>query len=838
MPFKLQRSLRTGIFRILLVLLPASLYSFPDQERKSTSLSGPPLELISSQAGSMLLDGDDLLFLGLGDEIKRVDLETWSLSSDQVPELADNSDEEGGEDLRGDIRGLAIRGDFLYATQSDGDLLVVERAKPKEDPDSIDLGDSSLGPIVADPETASDDDKLYLLDQTANAVLIFDIGDSKVTATIPVKDKSGTSVKPVAAVFAAFPTASSSGSTDKIYVTTDVGLVLMILEGSGTVGQTIEIATTNKELPSLALTPDRNFLLVVNKTDTSVSVISTASDTVVATITLSPNSGLIGIAVADVSDPVDTYAYVTGSGGISVIDLNFGTSSFDGSSVIDFNDEGSEDDEDDPMETTSIPGLIVSSGDGRLYTTNSDASISVISDSPFVTIRSSSVGTGSLKQGESFTLTFQSDETGASPVGSYTVRVGGDLTETGTSVTTGTVDTADTDVTTDAISYNANILQEGLNRIFVFVSDSEGNVGRDALDINVDTPPSAVTIRSVAFGNEKVFVTFLRLDLADLDHYNVYAHPVDASISTLSPGTTVTQPSEGETLTGIITGLDNGVPYFIGVEAVDDSGNIGSRMIATTTVTPEATAGIAEIAGEAGCQLLKGSQDHHGGLFLLTGLVLFFLFRFSFRKGFLSIAFLLVCSSLSAKERSPEWWSFEVKGGAWLPKGAAVTQFIDCCRVTGGAEFGFLWRSIVGLELGAGLMITNSEAVGANSRAASQDLFNFMLIPIQNSIAFRADFVENQVLVPYIKGGPDYVYFRQNRGGNVVQGLKYGLHGGGGIQFLLETIDELSISMEEEFGVNDIYLTAEARYAWINNFGGGGLDLSGWTFMGGLLFEF
>jgi len=112
------------------------------------------------------------------------------------------------------------------------------------------------------------------------------------------------------------------------------------------------------------------------------------------------------------------------------------------------------------------------------------------------------------------------------------------------------------------------------------------------------------------------------------------------------------------------------------------------------------------------------------------------------------------------------------------------------------------------------------------------------MIPIENSVAFRADFKEDQFLVPFVKGGLDYVIFRENLQGVVTKGVKVGLHTAGGLQILLDRIDELSDFMERSVGVNDVYFVLEGRYAWVNSFGKKGVDLSNLMFSGGLLFEF
>ena len=128
--------------------------------------------------------------------------------------------------------------------------------------------------------------------------------------------------------------------------------------------------------------------------------------------------------------------------------------------------------------------------------------------------------------------------------------------------------------------------------------------------------------------------------------------------------------------------------------------------------------------------------------------------------------------------------------------------------------------------------------MGLTSGAASGDRFHLMLIPIQGHVTFRGDFHENQLFVPYVKAGPDLVYFRERSQAGWVHGLKYGFHGVVGIQFLLEWFDDLSLYMEKDLGINDVYLVVEGRYGWINSFGASGFDLSGLMTTAGLLFEF
>ena len=485
-----------------------------------------------------------------------------------------------------------------------------------------------------------------------------------------------------------------------------------------------------------------------------------------------------------------------------MIELTVGLTGFGGAAVFDFTDEGVDDTDDDPLVLSSAPGPILASsvGDGYVYTSNGNATISVITENPYVEISATSLGDSSLTTDGTFTLTFQSDE-----AGSYRVLVGGDETQSGTEVASGPIDTADIDVTTAAVAYDGSLFAEGANRVFVFVTDTAGSVGRDAVNINVDAPPTSVEIVETGFGDEKIFVTFTRLTVSDIDHYNIYVDfdSADVVIKTEVAGT-LFQADSGDTLEAKVTGLINGVTYYIGIEGVDAAGNVGPRTTNFADGTPafakpEETLSLTAAVGEAGgCELVHPP----------------------------------------AAEKTPQWWSLEFKGGVWIPVNRTTRDFLGSFSPTGMVEFGFLYHSKFGAELGVGYVGAGGFAVGTNSGAVSRDRFDFTMIPIQNSFAFRADFKEDQLLVPYVKAGPDYVIYRENKQGEVTTGVKIGLHGALGLQILLDRIEDLSSFMEDSMKVNDVYFVIEGRYGWINNFGGRGLSLSNLTASGGLLFEF
>ena len=128
--------------------------------------------------------------------------------------------------------------------------------------------------------------------------------------------------------------------------------------------------------------------------------------------------------------------------------------------------------------------------------------------------------------------------------------------------------------------------------------------------------------------------------------------------------------------------------------------------------------------------------------------------------------------------------------------------------------------------------------MGITSGAESGDKFSLTMIPLRMDLIYRADFKSNQLFLPYARVGGDAVVFRESSGGSSISGVKFGVHAGIGVGVLLDRIESLSGDMENNIGINDVYLVVEGRYAYINSFSNTGLDLSGFYPYIGVLFEF
>ena len=190
--------------------------------------------------------------------------------------------------------------------------------------------------------------------------------------------------------------------------------------------------------------------------------------------------------------------------------------------------------------------------------------------------------------------------------------------------------------------------------------------------------------------------------------------------------------------------------------------------------------------------------------------------------------------------KKPEWkWlSLELKGSMWFPENSVVEDFYGtCCNLGAEAEFGLLYKSKFNATVAVGFFHDSGQAVGVDSGLESGDRSSLLLVPIRNNFIFRADFKEEQILVPYAGAGLDYVVFRESVDGDSIKGLKFGFHGMGGVALLLDRIEEIGSALEHS-GIDDVYFTVEGRYSKIDSFKSTGLDLSGFSAYFGFMMAF
>jgi hypothetical protein len=103
-----------------------------------------------------------------------------------------------------------------------------------------------------------------------------------------------------------------------------------------------------------------------------------------------------------------------------------------------------------------------------------------------------------------------------------------------------------------------------------------------------------------------------------------------------------------------------------------------------------------------------------------------------------------------------------------------------------------------------------------SARAAEvpEEIFTFLMVPLQGMIHYRFQYADNQLMVPFIEGGASYNGIVELRDDN--KGPRFGgapaLIASGGVNILLDWIDRHAIrQLDAEYGINHVWFTAQYR---------------------------
>lgn len=182
-------------------------------------------------------------------------------------------------------------------------------------------------------------------------------------------------------------------------------------------------------------------------------------------------------------------------------------------------------------------------------------------------------------------------------------------------------------------------------------------------------------------------------------------------------------------------------------------------------------------------------------------------------------------------------WFVDGKLSLWQPTASSTKIFFPAFfNWQGSIEGGFLYNEQIGAEVGVGVFYKTGNAVATGSATPSQDSFSLMTIPITVGGSYRFLYTRKQWVVPYVRGGFEMDYFRENDSGTKIQGLKKGLYGGGGLMLpITKWMDELDVERQSDA---QMYMICEGLYKWVNDFGGRGLNLSGAVYSLGFMVTF
>ncbi|MGE3760243.1 MAG: hypothetical protein AB7H97_20930 [Pseudobdellovibrionaceae bacterium] len=123
-----------------------------------------------------------------------------------------------------------------------------------------------------------------------------------------------------------------------------------------------------------------------------------------------------------------------------------------------------------------------------------------------------------------------------------------------------------------------------------------------------------------------------------------------------------------------------------------------------------------------------------------------------------------------------------------------------------------------GLRFGSGLYVAQGnghfKSGGVNDGLTPQEIFTFIAMPNSVGLVYRMHFWDKQLLVPYGEGGAIAWSFAEMRDDNKNPkfGGAAGAYAAAGLAINLTYFDKFSaISLDREYGINRVYLTAEYR---------------------------
>ncbi|MFH0798953.1 MAG: hypothetical protein V2A66_02085 [Pseudomonadota bacterium] len=588
---------------------PLCLFAYPSPEVIGIGGVDPPFDFgVTSNLSGFLLASDQLLLMSYGQSLALVDVGSYALEPVQPPLppsiTVTNSDGTTSSVSAGNITAIAYdsgRNNVLASMQS-GHLFNYDLNNVSADPSDVKLVDGdTLGPIAMDTNA----DVAYVSDNTALALQVVSLSSGTLSGSIALPTLMTTSFMVTDAAYNSY--------TKESYFSTSAGIVFYIASGGTTATAIVVDATGKKNLAALATFPGGDYLYVVDATTPSLIKISTSTHSVVTSnidISLNPSPG--DIVITAVSNPGANYAFVSGAaspgGGVSVVDTATDTV---------FNLGSDPDSVGAPLPISATPAWLAASSvsDGNIYMGFSTGKMGLLSENPFTTIRSVtySGGGSALIEGGSFTMTFNSNQTGT-----YTIKAGGSVSGNGTVLkdsagnTSGSVTlNTDTSVTINQAD-NVSAFQEGDNDVWVFVT-AGSNIGRRSTTVTLNLPPPDVVMDSTGFGEGRIYVNFERLTVSDMASYRVYVDTdPNAVLTKTDAAATVAQASSGSTQSAEVDGLTDGTTYYVAMDAIDTGGLVSRSRTNTfkdgtvATGLPEMTVGPAAMMGEKGCSVVRG----------------------------------------------------------------------------------------------------------------------------------------------------------------------------------------------------------------------------------------
>ena len=182
----------------------------------------------------------------------------------------------------------------------------------------------------------------------------------------------------------------------------------------------------------------------------------------------------------------------------------------------------------------------------------------------------------------------------------------------------------------------------------------------------------------------------------------------------------------------------------------------------------------------------------------------------------------------------PPHWSLEFKGGMFAPALADWALYYDkrsMPEIEGSLAYKLIRQVDIGISVGYAKDKGHAVASSAN--------VTYEIVPVNLFILLRGVVNEDQWVVPYAGGGFTRLYYKEKiESQGTVNGSVDGYHVRGGLQFLLNSLDERAANrMFQDYGIHHTYLFGEAEYihAVVRSVS---VNLGGTAYLFGFLFEF
>jgi len=527
---------------------------------------------------------------------------------------------------------------------------------------------------------------------------------------------------------------------------------------------------------------------------------------------------------------------------------------------------------------------IVSYG-GYLFGGGSAGRVHVVTARPWIERESFSIEPVEPEPKETVTVTFTIAGDDPGPL-DWQVLLGGGRTGGGTELDAGTANPGEIVESTFEFDVGTGF-SEGVNDVFVVVTDGEGLTGHIVGTIAIDNPPGGPRIPEdgVRFGNRRIAITFDGIDDADLDRYEVYVSTTPFERTDFPTGgptydgnTRLEAPFEVEAEPGIettinIQPLENDVEHYIAIRAIDSGGQEGAMSNVVSEI-PSNGCTAAECSNEIGgspcsegCATQSSPASWGMSLAVLLGLG-------AVRRRRQAVAALAALATLGTLTAAAPAWAQDdedlTRKSIWMRR--------DSTPVRGNFEFRYgsyqvqdeiigdvyqdslnMWQFEAGpqifrfleIDLGMSLVRSTSNTVRESDGAPSADEIRLTIIPVTVDVSLRAHILDEQPVVPFFRYGWDYAFFNEQRldddRSDPIRGAKTGSHIGAGINVLIDTLAPNRASLlEAQSGINDTWLTLEWRRNRIDNRSrpwqeaqqGPGFDFSGDVFSVGLKLDY